>query len=127
MNRVVVVFDPSPRGLDTLEHAVSQARARHAPLYVVHRRPARRPLPRGPVTPLVSAEPWQDHDLHVATFDALLLAVGAVPADLDVRVAVVEGGPRSLAALVDPDDLVLEAPSWSARLAARVAHRPMAR
>ncbi len=104
--RVIVGFDPSPTGLNALWCAVQQARRRGAVLFVVDVEPSpalpgRRPLPAhdpGRLRP----------SIETAVADALLLAVGDLPPDLDVRAGVTVGDRnRVLCALADRADDVL--------------------
>ena len=86
--RVIAGFDPSPTGGNALWWAVSRAVQLNAILFVVvHRQERLFTVPRPPA--LVSSLPQEQ--LHIDVLDALLLTVGELPADLDVRVAPVTG------------------------------------
>lgn len=104
--RVIVGFDASATGLNALWCAAREARRRDATLFVVVVEPTRRPTPRMPLPP--PSEELLRHEARVAVSDALLLAVGDVAPELDVRVAVVHGSPaRELSRLADRRDDVL--------------------
>ena len=105
--RVIVGFDSSPTGLNALWCAVQQARLHGAVLFVVAVEPSPVLAPRFPLPPV----PRQRlrPSIEIAVADALLLAVGDVPPELDVRAGVTFGDRiRVLCALADrPDDVLV--------------------
>lgn len=117
--RVVVGYHSTPAGHNALWWAVQQAHHHQAVLFIVRVLPSPRPLPARPLAP-PTAQQLEPHTRTEIT-DALFLAVGDLPAELDVRFAVLYGHRvRTLAHLANqPSDLLIltdpPRPRWRLR------------